>query len=297
MIVESTFSFGSPKALAATLTHPETSGGNRIGVLLINAGVIGRAGPNRLNVKLARRAAQMGLPAMRVDLTGLGDSDASTCGLTYAEQGLRDIRDAMDEFSRRAGVDRFVMIGFCSGAEHGLRLATVEERVCGLMMVDPPANPDRWWALRRAVARARRLGPKAAWARLLALRNVRDAIRYASVEQHMPSKTEYAATLARLVDRGVDLFMVYTNGSLEAGDYRSQFSGDPGMVAVSRRIRRAFLSGVDHTVTDVEAQQQLLQGFSEWAARLDAASPRGATSTAGAPRPSSTVVPLGASIS
>ena len=43
-------------------------------IVIFNAGAVHRVGPNRMTVTLARRLAAMGLPSLRFDLEGLGDS-------------------------------------------------------------------------------------------------------------------------------------------------------------------------------------------------------------------------------
>ena len=44
-------------------------------VVLLNAGIIHRIGPNRLYVQLARRLASRGHAVLRFDLAGIGDSE------------------------------------------------------------------------------------------------------------------------------------------------------------------------------------------------------------------------------
>ena len=54
--------FGKTNSLVGIITDPEPTeqGENRPGILLLNAGKVHRAGPNRLYVKMARQFAEMG---------------------------------------------------------------------------------------------------------------------------------------------------------------------------------------------------------------------------------------------
>src|SRR5690606_33422878 len=87
---------GPDRDLVAIRTAPET-GRAAIGVVLLNAGVVHRVGPHRLNVSLARRLAGVGLTSWRVDLSGIGDSRPIPGRLTFRESAVQDIRLTMDQ--------------------------------------------------------------------------------------------------------------------------------------------------------------------------------------------------------
>ncbi len=57
----------------------------------------------------------------------------------------------MDMLSDRTGCRHFVMVGLCSGASDGHRVALVDPRVVGVVMIDPPAYPNRWFFVRKAL--------------------------------------------------------------------------------------------------------------------------------------------------
>src|SRR5579884_4043143 len=61
--------------LAGVLSEPLGPGAGGLCLVLLNAGAIRRMGPNRMWVELARRWAARGVPSLRVDMEGLGDSD------------------------------------------------------------------------------------------------------------------------------------------------------------------------------------------------------------------------------
>ena len=68
--------FGPDEQLVGILTHPEAA--SSTAVTILNAGVLHRIGPHRLHVLLARRLAELGFHALRLDLGGIGDSVASS---------------------------------------------------------------------------------------------------------------------------------------------------------------------------------------------------------------------------
>ncbi len=158
MIEESTHVFGSEDRLVGVATR--LSGGRaKLGVVLINAGVIHRVGPHRSAVKLARALAPLGVTVLRFDLSGVGDSRLSTRAAPYHEQAVEDVRDAMDLLRAEFGLQRFVLFGICSGAVHACSTALADDRVAGVVMFDGYAYPNWKTPLATAWQMARVLPP------------------------------------------------------------------------------------------------------------------------------------------
>ena len=71
----------STRRLAATLVGVDLRARRRRAgarwVVFLNAGGVGRSGPNRLWTTFARAWAKAGLPSLRLDVSGVGDSDAA----------------------------------------------------------------------------------------------------------------------------------------------------------------------------------------------------------------------------
>ena len=77
---ETVIQFGPDKGLLGILTTPADSvrvDGAPIAVI-INAGIVHRIGPFGLHVKMARQLAEAGYSTLRLDLSGLGDSQPRT---------------------------------------------------------------------------------------------------------------------------------------------------------------------------------------------------------------------------
>ena len=87
-MAEQTLILGVERHLVATLTAatPSGAGSPRCVAVLTNSGVIPRSGPHRMNVHLARRFAEMGIPSIRFDMSGLGDSRRSSGTLPVVQQ-------------------------------------------------------------------------------------------------------------------------------------------------------------------------------------------------------------------
>jgi pimeloyl-ACP methyl ester carboxylesterase len=159
MIEEVTHVFGSEDRLVGISTRL-AAGRPKLGVVLINAGVIHRVGPHRSSVKLARALAPLGAVVLRFDLSGVGDSQLSTRALPYHEQAVEDVRDALDMLRGEFGVQRFVVFGICSGAVHACSTALADDRVVGVVLFDGYAYPTWKTPIATAWAMARVLPPR-----------------------------------------------------------------------------------------------------------------------------------------
>ena len=134
---EVSFSFGAQRHLGATLTLPPDGHAPRMGVVLLNVGIIHRIGPHRFNTKLARALAQGGWATLRVDLSGQGDSGAPGDPLPFEQQAVADLQAAMDHFQRLCAVEQFVIAGIF--ARNGDVAATIGEvRAPGQIAIDAP---------------------------------------------------------------------------------------------------------------------------------------------------------------
>ena len=122
-----------PDAEAARDSAPTT--------LLLNAGLVHRVGPNRLNVNICRDLASRGFKSARFDMSGIGDSNRPADEMPYVEQSVADVVDAMDSFSAMHGDERFVIIGLCTGAYNALEAAVADDRVVGAVLIDGYAYP------------------------------------------------------------------------------------------------------------------------------------------------------------
>ena len=176
-IRESTFlverDFGT---LVGVLTEPAGEAEDVCAVLL-NSGALRRIGPNRMAVEMARRWAARGVPTLRLDLAGIGDSDAeggsdparyATDDAFYVPEFVEEARAALDALEERGLPPRFVIGGLCSGAYWAFYTALQDERVASVLMLNPRTLVwDDWEiAMRQTRDLRRKLTSREAWGRL-----------------------------------------------------------------------------------------------------------------------------------
>src|SRR5262245_3810682 len=130
--------FGYRCALVGVLTEPaEPTPGPRLpAVILLNAGVIHRVGPHRLSVTIARHLAALGCVVLRFDFSGIGDSPVRADHLPFAQSVISEAQEAMHYVRAARGLDRFVLIGLCSGADIAFRTACCDESVVGVALLN-----------------------------------------------------------------------------------------------------------------------------------------------------------------
>jgi pimeloyl-ACP methyl ester carboxylesterase len=92
-------------------------------------------------VETARRWAAQGVPTLRIDAVGLGDSDGDErhyylTAHFYDHAIAEQVRAALDELESRGLPSSFLVGGLCSGAYWGFHAALADERIRGLILVN-----------------------------------------------------------------------------------------------------------------------------------------------------------------
>jgi len=120
-------------SLIGVLSEASPSAGR--GVLIVVGGPQYRVGSHRQFTLLARYLAEHGIPALRFDYRGMGDSD----GEVRTFEGVSaDIRCAIDQFFASVpGLKDVVIWGLCDAASAALFYAQQDVRVSGLVLVNP----------------------------------------------------------------------------------------------------------------------------------------------------------------
>lgn len=297
---ECSFGFGPQGRLSGTLTLPPDGQAPRLGVVLLNVGIIHRIGPHRFNAKLARALAREGLAAFRLDLSSQGDSGAPDESVPFEQQAVADLQAAMDQFQRMCPVQQFVIAGICSGAYSGLATALADRRVVGLWMLDGYAYPTARSRWNRYVHPWRDLPSRTlkSWARKLtgrAARAVRRAVSHSPTDdvwdfgRPAPAREVFGRDVQTLVDRGVALCFAYSGSMRWYFNYPDQLREAFSEFGFVDRVRCEYLPQADHTATTLATQQRLIHSVSDWlhaafagGRRFVTASP---TPSRGSPRP------------
>jgi dienelactone hydrolase len=269
--------FGPRQSLAGILSTPRSPLADVPFVVIINAGIVHRVGPNRLYVDIARALSARGYSALRFDLLGLGDSDPLTRNVSLTGAAISDIKTALDFLEATYAAKAFVLCGLCAGADYGMLTTFDDARVVGSVLIDPSVRRTRRG---KALHYGRRLLHPATWGAMLTLRHqlwrralgwqrgaaVARVAQAQSEQQEAPQLTEaeVRASIERVIARGVELMLVFTGGVNQVYNYRTQlFDLLPGL-DFRDQLRLEFMPRTDHTAGDAAGRARLLRSIGDW---------------------------------
>jgi pimeloyl-ACP methyl ester carboxylesterase len=276
--------FGEANSLVGTVTVPDESDAplQPLAFVFLNAGFLHRVGPHRLNVRAARLFARHGYAAIRFDFSGLGDSNRLQTAESQAERWLRELRAAMSAATEATRVERFILVGLCSGTDPCIFAAMEDPRVAGVMLMDPfafptfrthllynlrrlkeEASPVRWLqaAGRKLQMLARKAGPS----------NTESPV---FVTRELPPREEFERWFSTMLGRGVHVFALYTGDFPKWYNYAGQFTERHGTFGNTPLLKLDYRPEANHTFTQLQLQTRLLQDILDWAAGVTEAQRR-----------------------
>jgi alpha-beta hydrolase superfamily lysophospholipase len=285
---EQVLRFGDGDLLVGVLSEPPAESARDLGVVLLNAGLVHHAGPNRLWVQLARELAGAGFVTLRCDFSGIGDSPPRGDTLPFEQSAVLEARAALDALARR-GPQRFALVGLCSGAEIAFKTACADERVHAAVLVNSPrylVEPSEAVTARVASEHGAHyhwkvaLKSPASWRRLLSGRaDLRGIARTVGTRVLGGLRRSDAAETAAdrqafdaLARRGVRLALWLSEGDWGQGYLRAVLGPDAGE-SEGRTLR--VLPACDHLLTPLDSGAELVRGLRAWLASLPAPQGRG----------------------
>jgi len=110
------------------------------GVVLVVGGPQYRVGSHRQFTLLARELARQGVPVLRFDYRGMGDSEGEMRDFLDVDA---DLRAAIDAFSAEVPAVREVVLwGLCDAASAAMLYSHKDPRVTGLVLLNPWARTE-----------------------------------------------------------------------------------------------------------------------------------------------------------
>ncbi|NQD35607.1 hydrolase 1, exosortase A system-associated [Permianibacter sp. IMCC34836] len=252
-----------PAAADSPLSHT--------GVVIVVGGPQYRVGSHRQFVLLARQLAAAGIPVLRFDYRGMGDSTGEARDF---EQIDADIRAACDALcAANPAVRQLVLWGLCDAASAALFYAHTDARVAGLVLLNP-------W-LRQAQAQAKtviqhyykqRLFSAGLWRKLLrgefdfraSLRSLLTTLRQASAGNRASAnaagtETGMRGSLSERMAQGWQKFngpiqLILSGDDLVAREFETVSSQQPewrGLLSAAR-VQQLAMPAANHTFARAE---------------------------------------------
>ena len=264
--------FGTDGHLLGILTTPDED--VRIPdapvALILNAGIVHWIGPYRLNVDIARDLAEQGFSTLRMDLSGLGDSGPRTGKLELENRAELDAADAMAFLQNETGVNKFVIVGLCSGAYNAHCIAVKDERVVGGIFMDGIVFRTFGFFLRHHLAGVFR--PRF-WRNAVKRRFYRSTLTTTEADGNALAESEFFGgdlskdqvvnELIGLMDRGVQMLFLYTDGYDDICG-RSQFQEMYGLNPDEGQLQVEYYPKSEHTFRLTENRKAACERVSNW---------------------------------
>ena len=275
--------FGDKRTLVGTITNPSEARCDLPAVILLIAGVVHRVGPNRLYVKVARRLAEAGFVALRFDFSGIGDSGVRSDHLPFNKSAISETQEAMDCLSAARGIERFILMGICSGGHISRNTACRDSRVVGVALINTLYHyhtPDTRRKVSARYYRQSALVSSQKWLNVLTGRaNYRDIVRTMGYQvrtilgrkkQEVGSKTagfeaDLQARFRSLKERGVRLLLAYNEFPSDMIYFEMLLPNEIREMKASGQLRAEVIPQSGHTFPLLKTQDHLSQVVQNWA--------------------------------
>ncbi|HEY2535899.1 MAG TPA: alpha/beta hydrolase [Solirubrobacteraceae bacterium] len=235
------------------------------------------SGPSRLWVEIARRHAARGLPALRMDLHSIGDSDGPRDGMrephNWDPERIAQVRRVMDALQERGHGSRFLLIGLCSGAYWAQQTAVADPRVVGVLGLNTVPSPSSKALLQADATRRVLLVLQPSWWRKVArgevsikglvtvAKGIRGRLRARlrrrpnAVPSEVDDAPSLSAVLDRFQERGVQIILGYA--AQEPGYRQLEVEGIAQRLEQWPVLRVHGFESSDHNLRAVREQQAI----------------------------------------
>ena len=269
---EEAVQLGVSGSLVGIVTSSARGNEDNAAVILLNPGIVHRVGPGRIYVKIARALAARGFMVLRFDFSGIGDSTVRLDNSCFEKSSVDETRAAMSFLQENRGINRFILLGGCSGAAVSLATARVDRRVIGAILINFPARVDddeptdyrrdshyywnfallnlkSWRKLLTGQSDYRKIG------RALAQGVKRKFIEHSKIPG---PDMQFRAALWELADREVKLTFICAKGDLLLQDLREAGGNDLSQLCEQGKVACEVVPRSDHTFSSLLDQERLV---------------------------------------
>lgn len=269
---EEVWQFGQDDHLTGVLCRPEWLDVEQPAVVFVSAGLEHKVGPRGIHRYLARQLAEQGYSSLRFDYAGIGDSQKPKT-VRRENRGLRpavvDIKQAIDAVATKTGIERFIVLGLCSGADDAHFAAVADERITGVILIDGYGFRTRQYYLHYYLER---IFSVRRWMNIL--RRIFTPKKPAVGDdeivlddlyfREMPSKQQAIKDLTLLAQRNVRILHVFTGDVREYYSYENQYLDMFDHADFVKTMTVKFWPQTDHVFSQLVQRKALLEECGRW---------------------------------
>jgi len=270
-MIEKATLFGATSSLVGIVSESSDKKSNHYpAFIILNSGLVHHVGPNRLTVKIARELTGMGGISFRMDFSGIGDSPPVTENIPLRQRWVNETCAAMDWLKAEKGINRFVLIGNCSGAAISFLTSRLDQRVIAAFLINF-GGPKK---LLRYYVKLGLTNPKV-WLRIFS-----GVAKFKDVVGAMPSNIEIARRKVDtqrygkkeiidicqcLLDRGTRLFFAFSEWDPGLSYYNAFIKKKLTTYTSKGLTREEIIAGTNHDFSTLNSQENLIQIIRKWA--------------------------------
>ena len=275
--------FGKTKSLVGIISKPPPALDDSCypGIIIMNAGLLHRIGPNRLHVKIARKMAAAGFFVLRFDFSGIGDSSARDDNLPFDQSSISEAQEAMHYLHSTRGIEKFILAGICSGANIALNITCIDPCVIGVIGINGSyLDTQELNGLNQCIENSIQsryyykhlLDYKSWWRVITGKSNLSRIIKLLiSKIKNLLYRKEYvlleinpSIKWSSLIERGVDLFLIYSEGSVALDTFHLILENYLSGLRTSGRLSVEVIEHADHVFTLIWSQNILIDLIYQW---------------------------------
>lgn len=264
---------GKPTPLLCITSEPQKIDSDQPALIILNSGIMHHIGTCRLSVKIARAAANAGILAIRMDFSGIGDSEHRTGAMNFTESAPKEVKEVMDFFEKTRGIKKFILYGLCSGADASYETAKIDTRVVAMCQIDSYCYRDWRYYVRY-------YGPRIIDAKVwkkhitkffkrntnkVDLQEFEEFIELPSYVREFPPKKEIETGLKSLLERDVYMYNIFTDGVDECLNSANQYRRNFRKLKFGDKLKVDYYEDSSHIVSEPKYQKIFVEDIIEWA--------------------------------
>lgn len=238
------------------VSRPHIGSQAQFAVLIVVGGPQYRVGSHRQFVALARALARAGIPSLRFDYRGMGDSEGEPRNFETIEA---DLRAAIATLCTHTGVPSIAIWGLCDAASAALLFGAADTRVRRLILVNPWVRSETSLATTHLKHYYwQRMRERDFWRKLAAarvdwratMRELLQKIRLAAFRPAPEARPRYQSAMARAWRQFPgQILLVLSGRDLTAKEFLEYVGHDPEWAGLIDEVKvsRVDLAEADHT--------------------------------------------------